>query len=190
MLFPVVLAGVCAFLDVYATQPLLPLLQQVFHATKVSVSLTITASTMGVALAAPFVGRLADRRGRKRTIVTAALLLSAVTFLATLSFNLNELILWRFLQGIFTPGIFAIAIAYIHEEWPAAKIGSAMAAYVSGTVIGGFSGRLVAGFTAQHINWRWSFIFLGFLNLISPRSPLPGHPPASARSEPSQVLRD
>ncbi|MGH9703089.1 MAG: MFS transporter [Candidatus Acidiferrales bacterium] len=166
MLLPVVLAGACAFLDVYATQPLLPLLQQVFHSTKVAVSLTITASTMGVALAAPLIGRLADRRGRKQTIVTAALLLSAVTFFATLSFNLNELIFWRFLQGIFTPGIFVVTIAYIHEEWPTAKIGSAMAAYVSGTVIGGFSGRLVAGITAQHTNWRWSFLVLGLLNLM------------------------
>ncbi len=166
VLFPVVLAGACAFLDVYATQPLLPLLEHVFHASKVAVSLTITASTMGVALAAPFVGRLADRRGRKRTIVIAALLLTAATFLATLPFNLNELIFWRFLQGILTPGIFAVTIAYIHEEWPPSKLGSAMAAYVSGTVIGGFSGRLVAGITAQHFNWRWSFILLGCLNLI------------------------
>ena len=161
-----VLAGVCAFLDVYVTQPLLPLLQQVFHSTKVGVSLTITASTMGVALAAPFVGRLADRRGRRRTIVMAAMLLAAATFLATISFNLNELVFWRFLQGIFTPGIFAVTIAYIHEEWPPNKVASAMSAYVSGTVIGGFSGRFVAGLTAQHFNWRWSFIVLGCMNLI------------------------
>jgi MFS family permease len=132
----------------------------------VGVSLTITASTVGVALAAPFVGRLADRRGRKRTIVIAAMLLSAATFLATISFNLNELVFWRFLQGIVTPGIFAVTIAYIHEEWPPSKVGSAMSAYVSGTVIGGFSGRFVAGLTAQHFNWRWSFIVLGCMNLI------------------------
>src|ERR1700730_18146849 len=53
--FPIVLAGFTAFLDLYATQPLLPLLMRVFGATHVAVSLTVTASTMAVALGAPVV---------------------------------------------------------------------------------------------------------------------------------------
>jgi MFS family permease len=44
--FPIVLAGFTAFLDLYATQPLLPLLMRVFNATHVAVSLTVTASTV------------------------------------------------------------------------------------------------------------------------------------------------
>ena len=58
--FPVILAGFTAFLDLYATQPLLPLLMRVFKTTHFAVSLTVTASTIGVAVAAPVVGRLAD----------------------------------------------------------------------------------------------------------------------------------
>ena len=74
--FPIVLAGFTAFLDLYATQPLLPLLTRVFGATHVAVSLTVTASTVAVALAAPFVGRLADIVGRKRVIVGSAFVLA------------------------------------------------------------------------------------------------------------------
>jgi len=71
--FPIVLAGFTAFLDLYATQPLLPLLMRVFNATHVAVSLTVTASTVAVALSAPVVGRLADMVGRKRVIVGSSL---------------------------------------------------------------------------------------------------------------------
>src|SRR5206468_2207938 len=57
---PVMLAGFAAFVDLYATQPLLPLLARTFHASRFDVSLTITAPTVAVALAAPGIGRLAD----------------------------------------------------------------------------------------------------------------------------------
>ena len=75
--FPVVLAGFTAFLDLYATQPLLPLLMRVFQASHFAVSLTVTASTVGVAIAAPVVGRVADLIGRKRVIIGSAFVVTA-----------------------------------------------------------------------------------------------------------------
>ena len=56
-LLMVSIAGFCTFLDLYATQPLLPQLRHIFHASEAAVSLTVTATTLSVALAAPFVGR-------------------------------------------------------------------------------------------------------------------------------------
>jgi len=164
-MFPIVLAGFTAFLDLYATQPLLPLLTRVFAATHVAVSLTVTASTVAVALGAPVVGRLADLIGRKRVIVGSAFALAATTALAATSRTLTELIVWRFAQGLFTPGVFAIAIAYIHEEWPAAHASRATSAYVSGTVIGGFCGRAVTGLVAAAGGWPVAFLTLSALNL-------------------------
>ena len=114
--FPIVLAGFTAFLDLYATQPLLPLLMRVFNATHVAVSLTVTASTVAVALGAPVVGRLADLIGRKRVIVGSSLGLALATGLAATSTSLPQLIFWRFVQGLFTPGVFAITLAYIHDH--------------------------------------------------------------------------
>jgi MFS family permease len=163
--FPIVLAGFTAFLDLYATQPLLPLLMRVFNATHVAVSLTVTASTVAVALGAPVVGRLADLVGRKRVIVGSSLALALATGLAATSTNLRQLIFWRFAQGLFTPGVFAIAIAYIHDEWPPSHAGRATSAYVSGTVVGGFCGRAVAGLVASAAGWPSAFVVLATLNL-------------------------
>src|SRR4051812_39469796 len=72
----VTLTGFCVFLNVYATQTLLPLFQQVFGATKLHVSLTVSATTIGIALAAPIVGILAERFGRNRTMVWSVALLT------------------------------------------------------------------------------------------------------------------
>ena len=165
--FPIVLAGFTAFLDLYATQPLLPLLTRTFSASSFDVSLTITAPTIAVAIAAPLVGGLADRIGLRRVIVGSAFSLAVATMLAATSGSLRQLILWRFLQGLVTPGIFAVAMAYIHEEWPASRVGRATAAYMSGTVVGGFSGRAVTGALAAAFSWRVGFVVLALLNVAA-----------------------
>src|SRR5580698_918831 len=61
----VAITGFCAFLNLYATQPLLPSLQTFFGASTGEVSMTVSATSLGVALAAPFIGVFADRWGRK-----------------------------------------------------------------------------------------------------------------------------
>lgn len=161
----VVFAGFCAFLTLYAPQPLLPMLSESFHVAAKAVTRVMAVSTFAVVLAAPLVGVAADRFGRKRVIVLSAVLLAIPTLLAATSGGLGQLLLWRFWQGVFTPGIFAVTIAYINEEW-AEGAGSAMAAYVGGTVLGGFSGRMVSAFVAAESSWRWSFVALGVLDVL------------------------
>ncbi|MGA7313175.1 MAG: MFS transporter, partial [Silvibacterium sp.] len=62
----VCLCGVVAFLNLYVTQPLLPLFTRIFHAPKSVVGLTVSAATLGVAISAPILGSLAERLNRKR----------------------------------------------------------------------------------------------------------------------------
>ena len=164
-LFPVVLAGFTAFLDLYATQPLLPMLMRVFDASHFTVSLTVTAPTIAVAIAAPIIGRVSDIGGLKRLIVASAFLLAVATAGASTASSLWSFIAWRFMQGLATPGIFAVAIAYIHAEYPTWFTGRATAAYVSGTVTGGFCGRALTGLVAASFGWKTAFVILAVVNL-------------------------
>jgi MFS transporter, YNFM family, putative membrane transport protein len=164
--FSVGLAGFSAFLHLYATQSLLPLFTRVFHAPQVEVSLTVSATTIAVALMAPLVGLFADLIGRKRIIVAAVLGLSVPTFLAATSPGLSALVGWRFCQGLLMPAIFAVTLAYISEEWASGGMAATMAAYVTGNILGGVSGRFLAGLIAAQMSWRWAFIILGGLNLV------------------------
>ena len=186
--FPIVLAGFAAFLDLYATQPLLPLLARTFDASAFQVGLTVTAPVVAVAIAAPVVGRIADRVGLRRTILMAALLLTLATALAATAQSLRQLIFWRFLQGIVTPGIFASTIAYIHEVWPASRAGRGTALYMSGTVIGGFTGRAVAGVVAADATWHESFIALAILNGLVAVALWRWLPAAASRSHPLSLV--
>jgi YNFM family putative membrane transporter len=181
----VALCGVCAFLELYCTQPLLPLLARLFHASKTGVGMTVSAATLGVALSAPIFGALAERLPRKRVIVLSLLGVSLPTLLAATSTSLGQLIFWRFLQGITVPGIIAIVITYIGEEWPPDRVALIMSFYVSGTALGGFAGRVSSGILADLFSWRVSFLVLGAASLAGavavaawlprgrPRAPLP-----------------
>jgi MFS transporter, YNFM family, putative membrane transport protein len=160
--FAIAICGVCAFLDMYCTQPLLPLFVQLLHASKAAAGLTVSATTLGVAIAAPFVGSYVERYNRKKIIVGSIFALVIPTVLAATSRGLLELVFWRFLQGTLMPGIFATTIAYIAEEWAETKVALLMAIYVSGTVLGGFLGRFLTGVIADHFGWQWAFLFLGF----------------------------
>jgi len=159
----VTLCGVCAFLELYCTQPLLPLLAQLFHASKAAVGMTVSAATMGVALSAPFTGALTERLSRKKVIVTSLVGIALPTLLAATSTSLAQLIFWRFLQGIMVPGIIAVVITYIGEEWPTERVALIMSFYVSGTALGGFLGRICSGILADWFNWRVSFLALGLV---------------------------
>jgi YNFM family putative membrane transporter len=181
------LCGIVAFLNLYATQPLLPMLTRLFHASKAAVGLTISVSTLGVALAAPILGALTERVSRKRVIVTSVVVLSVPTLLAATSPGLHTLLFWRFMQGLAMPGIFATVITYVGEEWRHESIALIMSLYVSATACGGFLGRFLAGLLADTLSWRWSFVALGALTLLGaafiarwlpPESPRPQHPHA------------
>jgi MFS transporter, YNFM family, putative membrane transport protein len=160
------LAGFCTFLSVYVTQPLLPLFRHVFHASELAVSLTVSATILATALTAPFIGIFAERHGRKKVIVPSLFLLTIPTALAATSSTLGQLVFWRFAQGIFVPGVIAVMLAYINEEWAGRGVGRAMSSYITGTVLGGFSGRFISGVIATHWHWRAAFMVLAVMNLI------------------------
>jgi predicted MFS family arabinose efflux permease len=160
----VALAGWSAFIDLYATQPLLTDMAADYGVSTAQASLTLTVTTTAVALVAPFIGMVADAIGRKRVIATAALILSVPTLGAALSDSFTQLLVWRFIQGLLMPAIFGVTLAYVGEEWDPAEVPAVTGLYVAGAVMGGFTGRLIPGLVAEVANWRWGFVVLAVLN--------------------------
>lgn len=159
------LAGFCCFINLYSPQSILPLLSQEFGAGAAEVSYLITVSTLAVAVTAPFTGAVADVLGRKRVIVAAMFALVIPTLMLGLSGSLSWMIFWRAVQGLVLPPIFAVTVAYIGDEWPHHEATTAAGIYSSGSSIGGFSGRLVTGFFADYVGWRYGFYALAAIAL-------------------------
>jgi YNFM family putative membrane transporter len=162
----VAIAGFCSFVGLYATQPLLPSIMELFGVGRATAALTVSAPTIAVAIASPFAGLFATRFGHRRVMILAVSLLAVPAFLSATANGIAALVAWRFLHGLVVPFAYVVALAYVAEEWPAEGLGRAMSALVTGNVIGGFSGRFLSGIVAQWGGWRASFLVLGTLTAI------------------------
>ena len=158
-------AGFFAFLNLYSPQALLPALAREFGVGAAEISSIMTASALAIALTAPFTGAAADVLGRKR-IITAAMLAVVVPMAGdAFASDVPSLIVWRFLQGLLLPPIFAVTVAYIGDEWPRAEIPAAAGIYVTGSSLGGFCGRFIPGVLGDLVGWRGAFLALAALTL-------------------------
>jgi len=158
-------AGFFAFLNLYSPQALLPQLAREFGVGAAEISSIMTASALAIALTAPFTGAAADVLGRKRVIAAAMLAVVVPMTGAAFAADVHALIVWRFLQGLLLPPIFAVTVAYIGDEWPRAEIPAAAGIYVTGSSLGGFCGRFIPGVLADLIGWRGAFLVLAALSL-------------------------
>ncbi len=163
----VAIAGCISFINLYSPQALLPMLAREFGAGARAVSLTVSATTFAIALIAPFTGTVADVLGRKRVIVAAMLALTAPTALIALADGLDQMVLWRFLQGLLLPPVFAVTVAYVGDELPAEEATAVTGIYLSAGSLGGFLGRFLTGVLAEWIGWRGAFLALAALTLVA-----------------------
>ena len=157
--------GFCAFLNLYSPQALLPALARELGTGAAEISAIMTASALAIALTAPFTGAVADVLGRKR-VITAAMLAVVVPMAgAAFAPDVQALIVWRFLQGLLLPAIFAVTIAYIGDEWPPSEVAGVAGVYIAGSSIGGFCGRFVPGLLGDLVGWRDAFLVLAAMSL-------------------------
>ena len=129
--------------------PLLPFYAQRFGATPVQLGLLAASFSFAQFLAAPVVGRLSDRYGRK-PILTIALLGTSASFFA---FGLAPSLIWLFvsraIHGVFSSGVFPIASAYIGDSTIKKERVAYMSKLTATFALGFIVGPAVAGMLAS-----------------------------------------
>jgi predicted MFS family arabinose efflux permease len=160
-------AGFAAFINLYSPQALLPELARQFGVGAGGISSLMTAGTLAIALTAPFTGALADVVGRKRLITAAMFVVLVPTLIMTVAPSVPQLVVWRFIQGLLLPPIFTVTVAYVGDEWPRNEVPRIAGLFISGSSVGGFTGRFVTGAVADLVGWRASFAVVAVLTLIA-----------------------
>ena len=114
---------------------------------------------------APFIGVVADVLGRRRIIAISIFLLMVPTALIAAARTVDQIVVLRFVQGLLLPPVFAVAVAYIGDEFPRDRIAGVTATYTTGSILGGFLGRFLSGWIGEYGGWRLAFLVLAALNL-------------------------
>ncbi|PLS17605.1 MFS transporter [Bacillus sp. M6-12] len=160
------IGGFVTFSTLYTTQPLLPIISKEFHVSASYSSLTLSLTTGTLALALLVAAAFSDTIGRKRIMVLSLFSTSLIGLLCALTPNFFSLALLRGVLGLFIAGVPAIAMTYIAEEFDPRGLGKIMGLYISGTTIGGMSGRILTGIFTDLFNWRIALGITGSLALI------------------------
>ncbi|OKL36496.1 MFS transporter [Domibacillus mangrovi] len=165
--FALFLGGFVTFATLYTTQPLMPLFAIQFGISASTASLALSLSTGLLAIAMIAAGALSSEFGKKKLMIISMFAASIIGILTAFSPNFWTLLTFRALLGIFLAGVPAIAMAYVSEEFNPKAIGTAMGLYISGTTIGGMSGRMLTGWLTDLFNWRIALIVIGLTALAA-----------------------
>ena len=147
-------AGVATFAQLYSPQAVLPLISADLGIGAAQAALTISASTVGLAIGVIPWSSVADRIGRVRAISLSVTVATAVGLLVPFAPTFELLLAGRFLEGLAVGGVPAIAVAYLTEEVHRGHAARAAGTFVAGTTIGGLLGRLIASPVAEFAGWR------------------------------------
>ena len=148
------LAGVAVFALLYSTQPLLPELSRRFGVGPAAASLSVSLTTLTLAVGLLVAGPVSERYGRTRLVVVSLAAATVLGAACALAPTWPLLLLARALQGFALAGLPAVAVAYLSEELDPGVAGQATGFYVGGNALGGMVGRLLAGVLADVGGWR------------------------------------
>ncbi|MEY2193613.1 MFS transporter [Neobacillus sp. BF23-41] len=159
--------GFNTFAILWGTQPLLPEIGKEFHISPAVSSLSLSSTTIALAISMLIAGSLSEVFGRKPVMTISLFASSILSILTAFSPSFHLLILCRILQGISLAGLPAVAMAYLGEEIEPKSLGMGMGLYISGNSIGGMGGRIISGILTDHFNWHVALAVIGMISLLA-----------------------
>ena len=160
-------AGFACFAMLYGTQPILPLLVEVFGVAPTTASLSVSAGTIALAAMLIPASLLSDRYGRQQLMRWSLVAAAIFAFLSALVTDFEQLLVLRALLGLSIAGVPAAAMAYLGEEIAPGAQGRAMGLYIAGNALGGMSGRFFAALLTDFGDWRLALAALGALGAVA-----------------------
>ena len=172
--------------QVVATDVYLPALPQIAidtGATAGQVQWTLTAYILSFGLMQLVAGSLADRYGRRRTLLCGLTLYIAAGLVGVFAQHLSLLVASRVVQGAATAACVISARAVIRDKYSGAAGLGIMARSMTGMSLIGFLSPVIGGLVTEYISWHatlaivtgfgiltWLFVYFCFSETYTPTS--------------------
>jgi EmrB/QacA subfamily drug resistance transporter len=171
------LAMLLAALDQTIVSTALPRIAQDLNGLS-KLSWVVTAYLIASAVVTPLYGKISDQLGRKKVFQAAIIIFLVGSALCGLAQNMDQLIVFRALQGIGAGGLMALVFAIIGDIIPPRQRGRYQGYFGSVFAVASIAGPLLGGLFTDHLSWRWIFyinipIGLVALSAIGARLHLP-----------------
>ena len=120
-------------------------------------SWVVTAYVLASTITTPLYGKLGDLYGRKRLLIAAIIIFLAGSALSGQAHTMDQLIVFRALQGLGAGGLMVGAIATIGDMVSPRERGQYMGYMMAAMMLAMVAGPLVGGYITDTLSWRWIF---------------------------------
>lgn len=165
-------------LDTTIVNVALPIIQGNLGATLDEGSWVVTGYIISAVIVIPLTPWLQIRFGRRQYYSVAIIGFTIASVLCGLSQSIQELILWRIVQGAFGGGLIATAQATLRDTFPKDKLGLSQGLFALGAIVGPAVGPTMGGWLTDNVSWNWVFfinigpgIFAGAVMLLRLKNP-------------------
>ena len=157
----VMAAAIMQILDTTIVTVALPHMRGQLEADPRQITWVLTSYLISSGIFMPLTGFLTDRFGQRRYLMVSIAGFVAASMLCGLAQSLDQMVLFRLLQGVAGAGLVPTAQAVLVTVYPREQRGTAMAIFGVGAMVGPILGPTVGGYLTEVLNWRWTF----FINL-------------------------
>ncbi|MDQ9021507.1 MFS transporter [Acinetobacter sichuanensis] len=143
-----------------------PVIKNEWGITTTALAPVMSAALVGLALGAVISGPLADKFGRKKLLIVNLIGFGFFTLIAAVSTNVTELMIFRFIAGLFMGGVMPQAVTLTTDYSPMRVNARMVTLILSGFTFGAALGGFLAAWVIPHYNWHAMMIIGGILPLI------------------------
>jgi EmrB/QacA subfamily drug resistance transporter len=155
-----ILVMLLAALDQTIVSTALPTIANQLHGLS-KYSWVATAYLLTSAISTPIYGKISDMFGRKKVLQIAIAIFLIGSVLCGVAQSMNQLIIFRGLQGLGAGGLMTLVFAVVGDIVPPRERGKYQGYFVSVFGVSSVVGPLLGGLFTDHLSWRWVF----FVNL-------------------------
>jgi len=146
--------------DVLSSAFAAPGISKEWGVPRAALGVVLSAELWGMGIGSMFLGSVADKWGRKPTMLVCLVVMAIGMYMAHSAAGVTPLTIWRLITGLGIGGMLAATNAVTAESTNKKSRSIAMALYVIGYPLG----AVVGGFIAQKWilvvhDWRWVFLF-------------------------------
>jgi len=175
----VMTASLLQVLDITIANVAIPHMQSSLGASPDSVSWVLTSYIIASAVAMPITGWLADRIGSRRLFLISVTLFVIASMLCGLAQTLEEMVLFRALQGIGGAFIAPLSQSALLDSTRPSRQPQIIALWGMGVMIGPILGPVLGGWLTEALTWRWVFFVnvpVGIVCILLLLAELPSRP--------------
>jgi DHA2 family multidrug resistance protein len=153
----VTLASILEILDTSIVNVAIPHMMGTLGATLDEIAWVSTGYIVANVIVLPITGWLSAYFGRQRYFAGSIALFTVASFFCGNSHTLNELVMWRIIQGLGGGALLSTSQAILYEVFPPSEYGQAMAIFGVGVMVGPTLGPTLGGYITDTFSWPWIF---------------------------------